>query len=553
MQLSFDAADRLVELVEARRGPVPAGDAARELFALASAPTAIARALLDDVVSGDARLSWRGAAVGLAEPPGAGVQLESASFVVFDLETTGLSPARSRIVEIGAQRIEALELGATFETLVNPGVPVPIAITALTGIGQGDLRHAPVADLAVRRFLAFAGEAVLVAHNARFDMGFLDRAVERLTGRRVAAPVVDTVWLAKRLLAGRTRRFGLAQLAHFFGTSAVPCHRALPDAVATAEILVVLLGLAQERGAETVADLVELSAPRARRLHGKRSLVMGAPTTPGTYVFRDTHGQALYVGRARDLRARLRSYFSGERQRPSVEAALGVLARVEWRPCGSELEAALDELELLRELRPPANARGTRPDRHLYLRRRGARWVCGPEPTPHGPVSGRGLARRAAQALDGFDGDDPGCALPALRLRLARLADSLRYEDAARLRDRITALEHAVERIEDVRKLRSLRACLVVPAVEPRMMRAIFVAGAVVARRTVPFGGGGRLEVEAGLLETQGVAPATLEGAAVDELLLLATFLRRPPPELRVTALDRDAILAAVNGVALAA
>ena len=71
MQLSFDGADRLVELVEARRGPVPAGDAARSLFALASAPTAIARALLDDVVSGDARLAWRGAAVGLADPPGA--------------------------------------------------------------------------------------------------------------------------------------------------------------------------------------------------------------------------------------------------------------------------------------------------------------------------------------------------------------------------------------------------------------------------------------------------------------------------------------------------
>ena len=92
----------------------------------------------------------------------------------------------------------------------------------------------------------------------------------RLTGRRVAAPVVDTVWLARRLLEGRTRRFGLARLAHFFGTSAEPCHRALPDASATAEILIALIGLAQERGAETVADLVELSAPRARRLHAKR-------------------------------------------------------------------------------------------------------------------------------------------------------------------------------------------------------------------------------------------------------------------------------------------
>jgi len=71
MQLSFDAADRLVELVEARRGPVPADEAARTLFALASAPTALARSLLDDVVTGDARLAWRGASVGLASPPGA--------------------------------------------------------------------------------------------------------------------------------------------------------------------------------------------------------------------------------------------------------------------------------------------------------------------------------------------------------------------------------------------------------------------------------------------------------------------------------------------------
>ncbi len=363
MQLSFDAADRLVELVEARHGPVPATDAARALFALASAPTAIARSLLDEVVSGDARLQWRGASVGLADPPGAATALESATFVVFDLETTGLSPRGSRIVEIGAQRVEGLECRDTFETLVNPGVPVPAAITALTGIGQRDVHGAPAQDLAVRRFLAYSGEAVLVAHNARFDMAFLDHAVLRLTGRRVAAPVVDTVWLARRLLEGRTKHFGLARLSHFFGTSAEPCHRALPDAAATAEILIALIGLAQERGAETVADLVDLSAPRARRLHAKRSLVAGAPRGAGTYVFRDVHGQPLYVGRARDLSARLRSYFSGERQRPAVEAALGALAHVEWQRCGSELEAALDELRLLRELRPPANARGTRPDR----------------------------------------------------------------------------------------------------------------------------------------------------------------------------------------------
>ena len=122
MQLSFDAADRLVELVEARRGPVPADEAARILFALSSAPTALARSLLDDVVTGDARLAWRGASVGLAAPPGADVLLEHAHFVVVDLETTGLSPRTSRICEIGAQRVRRLELEDAYETLVDPRV-----------------------------------------------------------------------------------------------------------------------------------------------------------------------------------------------------------------------------------------------------------------------------------------------------------------------------------------------------------------------------------------------------------------------------------------------
>ncbi|MSO94350.1 MAG: hypothetical protein EXQ81_00985 [Thermoleophilia bacterium] len=553
MQLSFDAADRLVELVEMSRGPVAASDAAQSLFALSSAPTAIARSLLDEVVSGDARLTWRGAAVGLAEAPGATTLLESASFLVFDLETTGLSPARSRIVEIGAQRVEGLARGATFETLVNPGAPLPAAISRLTGIGHAEVRRAPDADLAVRRFLSFAGDAVLVAHNARFDMGFLDRAVERLTGRRVAAPVVDTVWLARRLLSGRTTRFGLQPLSEFFGTSVTPCHRALADASATAEILIALIGLAQERGAETVADLVELSAPRARRLHTKRSLVAGAPTAPGTYIFRDTGGQALYVGRARDLRVRLRSYFSGDRQRPAVEAALGALASVDWQTCGSELEAALDELRLLRELRPPANARHTRPDRYVYLRRRGAVWTCVSEPTALGPIRGRGIARLAAQALGGYEGDDPRAVLPELRLRLRRLATDLRFEDAARLRDRIAALEQVIERIDEIHHAQGLRVCVVVPALEPGMVRGIFVAVGVVSRRTIPRGGGGSLEVEAGLADVRRDPTAELAATAADELLLIASFLRRPAPELCVTGLDREAILEAANGVALAA
>ena len=548
MQLSFDAADRLVELVEFRRGPVPAEEAARVLFALASAPAALARSLLDDVVSGDARLAWRGTAVGLAAPPGADVLLEHAHFVVVDLETTGLSPRTSRICEIGAQRVRALALDDAFETLVDPGVALPPAVVSLTGIRPGALRGAPQAGHAVRQLLAFAGDAALVAHNARFDLAFLDREVTHLTGKRIAAPVVDTVWLARKLLGERTRRVGLATLAHFFGVDTEPCHRALPDARATAEILLVLIGLAQERGARSLLDLVELAAPRARRLHTKRSLVAGAPTSPGVYVFRGAGGMPLYVGRARELRSRLRSYFAGERQRPAVEAALGALERVEWRETGSELEAALEELRLLRDLRPPANARGTRPDRQVYLRRRGARWSATNEPTSLGPLTAKGVTRRAARALDGHESDDVEAAVAPLRARLRRLARDQRFEDAARVRDRLAALEETVAALRELRRLRDLRACVVVPAGRPGFVRAYAVAGGrVAAQRLVPKGAGACVEVATLVAEAESVARSQAPEDA-DELRLVASFLRRPPPELRVAALDPEAIAALVDG-----
>jgi DNA polymerase-3 subunit epsilon len=516
---------------------VPADEAARTLFALASAPTALARSLLDDVVSGDARLAWRGASVGLASPPGADVALEHAHFVVVDLETTGLSPRTSRICEIGAQRVRALALEDAFETLVDPRVALPAVVTSLTGIRAEALRGAPRSQLAVRRLLAFAGDAAVVAHNARFDLAFLDREVELLTGRRIAAPVVDTVWLARRLLGERAKKVGLASLAHFFGVSTEPCHRALPDARATAEILVVLIGLAQERGARTLADLVELAAPRARRLHAKRSLVAGAPQRPGVYVFRGRGGLALYVGRARDLRARLRSYFAGGRQRPAVEAALG----------------ALEELKLLRELRPPANARSTRPDRHVYLRRRGGRWTTTTDPTPFGPLPGRGPARRAARALEGHDSDDIDAALPALRARVSSLGRALRFEDAGRRRDRLAGLEAAVEELRELERLRSLCTCVAVPARDPGFVRVhAITAGRVAATRLLPRGAGAAHEAAALVAEAR---RATLSRAPedADELRLVASFLRRPPPELRVCALAVDAICALVGGLPLAA
>ena len=545
MQLRLDSADRLVELVEERRGPMRAEEAARKLFALpATPPTALARSLLEEVVAADSRLAWRGAAVGLAAPPGADVLLEHAHFVVVDLETTGLSPGRSSICEIGAVRVRELELDGEWETLVDPRGPLPPAVAALTGLHDRQLRHAPPAAAAVRRFLAFSGDAVLVAHNARFDLAFLDREVERLTGRRLGGPVVDTVSLARRLLAGRIARVGLASLAHFFGTSVRPCHRALPDAQATAEVLLALAGLAQERGARTVADLCDLAAPRTRRVYEKRSLAFGAPTRPGVYLFRDAHDRVLYVGRARDLRARLRSYFRSDRQRPAVEAALAAVERIEWRVLGSELEAALEELRLIRDLRPPANARASRPERYVWLRRRGDGVCVSAKGGEWGPIRSRRRAELAARALDGATAAEldrllDGGPLPRLHRRLADLSECLRYEDAGRLRDRIAALESVVRGLRRAERLRRLEVCVLVPAVEEGFRRAYFVRGGrVAAVRTAPPGAGARLELAAGLAEARRAGPSeALEDA--DELLLLSSFLDRPPPELTVVPLAR--------------
>jgi DNA polymerase-3 subunit epsilon len=312
-------------------------------------------------------------------------------------------------------------------------------------------------------------------------------------------------------------------------------------------VLVQLIGLAQERGARTVADLVDLAAPRIRKVYAKRSLAFGAPTSPGVYLFRDRHDQVLYVGRARDLRARLRSYFRSEGQRPAVEAALSALERIEWRVTGSELEAALEELRLLRELRPVANARNVRPDRYVDLRRRGDGLVCSQTATALGPIRSRSRARLACRALDGASAEElerPELALPRLRARLRVLAESRRYEEAARLRDRLGALEQIVGFLRRVERLRRARCCLIVPAAEAGFARAVFVAGGrVAAVRTLPPGEGAGLEVDAGLAEVDARAHGELDPEELDALLLVGTFLRRPPPELRVAPLVREEIL----------
>jgi DNA polymerase III epsilon subunit family exonuclease len=556
VQLALDALDRLVDTLE-ERGPLSAVEAARSLFATPSISNGLACSLLVEATAGDSRLVCNGATVSLVDGRPDPL-LEDAEFVVFDLETTGLSAARSQICELGAVRVRALELIDSYQSLVNPKAALPEPIARLTGLREQELRRAPSVTTVLRRFLDFAGDDLLVAHNARFDQSFLERQLLRVHGRRLSEPPLCTAALARRLLEGRVRRVGLASLANFFGVSTQPCHRALPDAEATAEVLVQLIGLAQELGARRVSELRALAAPRKRRVYGKRSLARGAPTRPGVYLFHDRHGQVLYVGRARDLHARLRSYFRSERQRPSVEAALLALERIEWRVLGSELEAALEELRLIRELQPPANSRSRRKERGVYLRRRGEDFIVTKTATTLGPIPSHRKASLAARALASSTPDEldrllQGGPLPRLRARLSHLAENLRYEEAARLRDRIEALEHVVERLCRLERLRRLELCVIAPAIEPGWQKAFFVCGGgVCAVRALPPGAGARLEIGAALplcrvaRERAGEEALTPEQA--EDLLLLDGFVRRPPPELAVLPLDAEQITAHLGG-----
>jgi hypothetical protein len=184
----------------------------------------------------------------------------------------------------------------------------------------------------------------------------------------------------------------------------------------------------------------------------------------------------------------------------------------------------------------------------VYLARRGSRFVVSSAPGPLGPLKSKRRAQLAARALadcEGLAGDDLGAALPPLRARLRRLARDLRFEDAARVRDRVAALEDAVERIAELDRLRSMRVCLLAPAREPGLRRGVFVAkGRVAAIRTLAPGPAGRVEVAAGIAEAARAKPSFAPEHA-DELLVVDGFLRRPGPELTVVPLDAAEILAA--------
>ena len=288
-----------------------------------------------------------------------GCPLADVTFVVLDLETTGASPNDCEITEVGAVKYRGGEQLGTFDTLVNPGVPIPPFITVLTGITETMLLPAPPIDEVLPPLLEFIGNAVIVGHNIRFDISFLDAALVARGYQRLNHRRVDTLGLARRLLRDEVPDLKLATLAHHLRVSVSPCHRAYADAAATAEVLHALLERAGTFGVLGLDDLLALPKMRAHPSASKLRLTARLPRTPGVYFMKDRAGRVLYVGKATNLRSRVRSYFGGD-DRKKVPQLLRETEAIDWIECSHELEASVRELRLIQDLEPRFNQQGKR-------------------------------------------------------------------------------------------------------------------------------------------------------------------------------------------------
>jgi DNA polymerase-3 subunit epsilon len=294
------------------------------------------------------------------------------TFVVVDLETTGGGPASGGITEIGAVRVVDGRLGETFTTLVNPGRPIQPFVSALTGITDAMVADAPRITEALPRFLDFAGDAVLVAHSAGFDVGHLDAAHRALLGHGLQRQTLCTVRLARRLLPDLSRR-SLDSVAAALGIACYDRHRGLGDARIAAEILCVFLERAAERGVFRLGELLALqhaaSDGQPFIVHVPRERLATVPSTPGVYHLLGEDGRLLYVGKARRLRERLGSWFSNARGHgPRALEMIRQVYDVHVVETGSELAASLLEMRQIRELRPPYNRQGRQLPRVAFLR-----------------------------------------------------------------------------------------------------------------------------------------------------------------------------------------
>lgn len=507
-----------------------------------------------------------------------GTPLCEVTFAVVDLETTGTAPGQSRIIEVGAAKFRGGECLGTFQTLVNPGCAIPPFIVVLTGITEALVVPAPAIEEVLPSLLEFLGDAVLVGHNLRFDTSFLDVALAATGRPRLSQPRVDTLALARRLVRDEVPDLRLSTLARLFRTATQPTHRALDDVLATAGVF---HGLLERAGCFGVLGLDDLLAlPSTPLAMAKLPLAAGLPRRPGVYLFKDAGGRVLYVGKATNLRARVRSYFSSDDRR-KVPQLLRETAAIDHVVCAHPLEAAVLELRLIQAHQPRFNRRGKAWRAYAYLKltaERFPRLAVVHEARNDGafylgPFHSSGAAHRVREAIEsatplrrcslrpgrrarpsgapcvcaqlgvaccpcsGWTGEadyaavvdvarrglreEPALLLEPLAARMRALAAAERFEEAALARDRLAALAGALRR---QRLLDGLRA----------------------AGRVTLEGVDGPVELDGGRLVASGLPPlAGPPGRAdVDEVLTVGRWLEREARGGRLRLVHAEGTLA---------
>lgn len=338
-----------------------------------------------------------------------GRPLRDVTFCVVDLETTGGSPGGGdMITEIGAVKVRGGEVLGEFQTLVNPHTSIPPFIAVLTGITNGMVAEAPAIESALPAFLEFAAGSVLVAHNARFDVGFLRHFADRQGIPWPDFEVLDTVKVARRVVTrDESPNHKLESLARVFRSGTTPNHRALADARATVDVLHGMLERLGGLGVHTLEELQTYSAKVHAAQRRKRHLADRLPHAPGVYLFCDEGSRVLYVGTSRDLRRRVRSYFTASETRSRIGEMVRIATTVTGIECATALEAEVRELRLIAEHKPAYNRRSKFPEKVTFLKLTREPWprlslvkrVLDDDADYLGPFSSRSAAESCLAAL----------------------------------------------------------------------------------------------------------------------------------------------------------
>ncbi|MDQ4111010.1 MAG: DEDD exonuclease domain-containing protein [Actinomycetota bacterium] len=338
-----------------------------------------------------------------------GRPLRDLTFCVVDLETTGNSPDNGgMITEIGAVKVRGGEVLGEFQTLVNPHTGIPPSIAVLTGITNSMVASSPTIESVLPAFLEFAEGCVLVAHNAPFDVGFLKHFAAKQERPWPHFEVLDTVKIARRVVTrDEAPNHKLGSLARVFGSPTTPNHRALSDARATVDVLHGMMERLGNIGVQTLEDLAVFSAKVTTAQRKKRHLAEDLPHAPGVYLFKDDKGRALYIGTSKDLRTRVRTYFTASETRSRMGEMVGLSATVQGIECATALEAGVRELRLIAEHKPPYNRRSRRPEKMHFVKLTQEPWprlslvkqVLDDDADYLGPFGSRKVAEKALQAL----------------------------------------------------------------------------------------------------------------------------------------------------------